>query len=205
MKDSVLDVLHDHYKESFAHIRQQENSRNRLFLLVILLVGALFLQIQYPLNFKAAIRELELPNASLSLESLPLSSLLSLTWTFLFVITLQYCQYSINVERQYRYLHLLEDKISSLLGDADVYRREGEAYLKDYPAFSSWAWIFYTFLFPLLMLFGVIALFVLEFGKLDYSIYHKIYDGFVGVGVLVSLFLYRIAPRFQRKKDGAGG
>ena len=55
------------------------------------------------------------------------------------------------------------------------------------------------------MLFGVIALFVLEFGKLDYSIYHKIYDGFVGVGVLVSLFLYRIAPRFQRKKDGAGG
>ena len=205
MKDSVLNILHDHYKESFAYIREREKSRNRLFLLVILLTGALFLQIQYPLNFKAAIKELKLPNTNLSLESLPLSSLLSMTWTFLFVITLQYCQHSINVERQYRYLHLLEDKISDLLGDADIYRREGKAYLKDYPAFSNWAWVFYTFLFPLLMLVSVIALFVLEFGKLNYSIYYEIYDGFVGTGVLVSLFLYRIAPLFQRKENDTGG
>ena len=200
MKDSVLQILHDHYKESFVYIREREKSRNRLFLLVILLTGILFLQIQYPLNFKSAVGELKLPNASLSLESLPLPSLLSLTWTFLFVITIQYCQRSINVERQYGYLHLLESKISDLLGDADIYRREGEAYLKNYPAFSNWAWIFYSFLFPLLMLVSVSALFVLEFGKLDYLIYYKIYDGFAGIGVLVSLLLYRIVPLFQRKK-----
>ncbi len=205
MKDPALNILHDHYKESFAYIREREKSRNRLFLLVILLTGVLFLQIQYPLNFKAAVGELKLPNASLKLESLPLSSLLSLTWTLLFVITLQYCQHSINVERQYSYLHLLEDRISDLLGDADIYRREGEAYLKNYSAFSSWAWGFYTFLFPLLMLIGVIALFVLEFGELDYSIYYKIYDGVVGTGVLASLFLYKIAPIFWKTKNGTGG
>lgn len=201
----MLNILHDHYKESFAYIREREKSRNRLFLLVILLTGALFLQIQYPLNFRAAIEELKLPNTNLSLESLPLSSLLSMTWTFLFVITLQYCQHSINVERQYRYLHLLEDKVSDLLGDAAIYRREGKAYLKDYPIFSNWAWVFYTFLFPLLMLISVIALFVLEFGKLNYSIYYKIYDGSVGTGVLVSLFLYRIAPLLQRRGNDTGG
>lgn len=201
----MLDLLHDHYKESFAYIREREKGRNRLFLLVILLAGALFLQIQYPLNFKAAIGDLKLPNASLSLESLPLSSLLSLTWTFLFVLTLQYCQHSVHVERQYRYLHLLEDKISDWLGDGDIYRREGRVYLEDYPAFSNWTWIFYTFLFPILMLVSVIALFVLEFSKLDYSIYYKIYDSFLGTGVLVSLFLYKFAPLFQRKKDNTGG
>ncbi len=199
MKNSVLDILHDHYKESFALIREREKSRNRLFLLVILLVGILFLQIQYPINFKAAIGNLKLPNASFSLDSLPLSSLLSLTWTFLFVITLQYCQQSINVERQYNYIHLLEEKISDLLGDTDVYRREGKAYIKDYPAFSNWTWIFYTFLFPLIMLISVVALFILEFGKLNYPMYFKAYDGIMGTGVFVSLILYRIIPLFQRK------
>jgi len=199
MKDSILDILHDHYKESFAFIRDREKSRNRLFLLVILLVGILFLQIQYPINFKATIGNLKLPNAGFNLDSLPLSSLLSLTWTFLFVITLQYCQQSINVERQYKYIHLLEEKISDLIGDTDVYRREGKAYMKDYPAFSNWAWIFYTFLFPLIMLISVVTLFILEFGKLNYPIYYKIYDGLVGTGVFVSLILYRIIPLFQRK------
>ena len=199
MNHSVIDILHDHYKESFSLIRDREKSRNRLFLLVILLVGILFLQIQYPINFKAAIGNLKLPNASFRIDSLPLSSLLSLTWTFLFIITLQYCQQSINVERQYNYIHLLEEKISYMLGDSDLYRREGKAYLKDYPAFSNWAWFFYTFLFPLIMLISVVALFILEFCKLNYSIYFKIYDGIIGTGVLFSLILYRIIPLFQKK------
>lgn len=46
-----LEILHDHYKETFALVRDRERSRDRLFLVVIGLCGLLALQIAYPVEF----------------------------------------------------------------------------------------------------------------------------------------------------------
>ena len=53
MPDSPrLEVLHDHYKESFSYIRERERERDRLFLILIALFALLALEIQYPIKKK---------------------------------------------------------------------------------------------------------------------------------------------------------
>lgn len=203
MDKQKIEILHEHYQESFTYIRERERKRDRFFLFLILLVGALFLQVQYPINFKEALGDLNIQNAELNLRAIPLEPLLSVTWTFLMVLSLQYCQLSINTERQYSYLHLLEDRLSKAFGDEDMYRREGKVYLDKYPLFSEWAWIFYTIMFPLIMVASVPFLLYLELSQLNNAVYYKIYDGLLGLGVIISFLLYRICPLFSKRKKSA--
>jgi hypothetical protein len=103
-----LEVLHDHYKESFSYIRERERERDRLFLILIALFALLALQIQYPINFRGALSSITFLGIELDAGSLPLPAFLTATWVVTLAITLRYCQASINVERQYEYLHKLE-------------------------------------------------------------------------------------------------
>ncbi len=134
-----LDVLHDHYKESFSYVRERERQRDRLFLVLIGLFALLFFEAHYPRGFGGALGPVHVSGAEVDLGALPLPALLSASWVLTLAIALRYCQVSINVERQYSYLHRLEEKVSQELGDEEAYRREGRAYAKDYPLFSDWA------------------------------------------------------------------
>ena len=184
-----MELLHDHYKDSFYHIRETEKQRDRLFMILIAILGFLFFAVMYPDSLRAIIST---SGAKLNLAELPIAAILSATWTFLLATTLRYCQSSINVERQYSYLHALELKISENLGDPDAYRREGRAYLHDYPAFSSWAWLFYTGIFPAIVIAATAVLAYTEITKLQVPTYHKWYDAIVaGMGIVLSMVLYR--------------
>ena len=48
LTEKQLDILHDHYKETFARMREVEAKRDRLFLGVIGLFALLSLEIGYP-------------------------------------------------------------------------------------------------------------------------------------------------------------
>ncbi len=111
---------------------------------------------------------------------------------------------SINVERQYPYLHALEEKISASIGDHNLYRREGRAYLQDYPLFSDWAWICYVFLFPMILALATLALLVGEWAMLPHHWLYKLLDSVVAAAILISFFLYRILPLFTGRKDEPG-
>jgi len=132
-KDKQLEILHDHYKESFSLIRSREKQRDILFLVLIALFALLIVEIKYPLNFGEAIGNLNLQFGDIQLAKLPLAALLSVSWVFTFTIALRYCQTTVAVDVQYRYLHMLESKISKFFNDTNLYRREGKAYLEDYP------------------------------------------------------------------------
>ena len=187
-----VEVLHDHYKDSFFHIREREKQRDRLFMILITILGFLFFAVRYPDSLRAIIGTISTSGAKLSLAELPIAAILSATWTFLLATTLRYCQSSINVERQYSYLHALELRISSALGDPDAYRREGRAYLHDYPAFSGWAWLFYTGIFPAIVIAATALLTYTELTQLQVPTYHKWYDAIVGgMGIVLSMILYR--------------
>ena len=43
MTETPLDVLHDHHKDSFSHVREREKQRDRLFLVLIGLLALLSL------------------------------------------------------------------------------------------------------------------------------------------------------------------
>jgi hypothetical protein len=193
MPDSPrLEVLHDHYKESFSYIRERERERDRLFL--IALFALLALEIQYPINFRGAVGTLTFLGIELSVDALPLPAFLTATWVTVLVITLRYCQASTNVERQYKYLHTLEDKISAELEDDELYRREGRAYKSEYPLFSWWAWRFYVVVLPVIAIIVTVVLIYNEWARLDYPLLGKLFDVISASGIAVSFVLYRIVP-----------
>src|SRR5829696_8318966 len=120
MEDAQREILHDHYKETFQYIRQRETLRDRLFLVLIGLYAVLAVQIQYPRKFDGTVETINLLGVEAAVSSLPLAAFLTATWVFVLAVTLRYCQTTINVERQYDYLHKLEEKLSPEF-DNDVY------------------------------------------------------------------------------------
>lgn len=201
MPKSQLDILHDHYKESFSYIREREKQRDRLFLILIGLFALLVFEVQYPANFEGALGPVKASSAEVDLGALPLPGLLSVSWVLTFAIALRYCQAAVNVERQYGYLHGLEEKISQELGDEELYRREGRSYLEKYPLFQEWAWICYVFLFPAIVMLAAFTLVYLELTRLPYPLFHKVFDVVVALAVVTSLYLYRLHPLKKTFKD----
>lgn len=188
-----LEVLHDHYKDSFSYIREREKERDRLFLVLIALFVLLAFEIQYATDFLSALSAITIMGVKANLSALPLAALLGATWLFVLAITLRYCQATINVERQYEYLHTLEKKISARLGDDELYRREGRAYEKKYPIFSEWAWRFYVDVLPLIVASAVVVLAYQEFTGSGNSLVSRIIDAIIAGGVILSFILFRIA------------
>lgn len=200
MESELIQVLHDHHKDSFSHIRDHEKKRDQYFLLSIFLIGALFFEVNYPSDFLEALGQLTIFGADIDIASLPLGALLSITWTLHLVFTLRYCQHSLFVERQYDYLHFLEQKISEAIGDKGIYRREGAAYLEDYPPFTTWAWLFYVGVFPAIVFVSVIVLQYIEVSSGPYQWPYKLYDVLMAIGIIISYVLYRLVPVIRKKK-----
>lgn len=189
-----LALLHDHYKESFSLIRDRESQRDKLFLSLLLFYGLMIVEVQYPANVHGVLGSLTIAGNKVNLQLLPLSLLLSASWVFLAAYILKYCQVTTAVERQYKYLHMLEDRISSLLGDDEVYRREGRAYMSKYPRLLNWAWIAYTFLFPAALILATVVLYVVELTELRRSWLALLFDAIFAFSVIITLVLYRVFP-----------
>lgn len=193
-----LDILYDHYKDTFSHIRDWEKQRNRSFFIVIALVGLLFLEVGYPANLAQVLGEVDASSIKLSLRAIPVPALLSATWTFLVLVVLQYCQTSVHIERQYNYLHAVENGLSSTYGGGVIFHREGKVYMDDYPWLSWWAWFFYTLMFPAIIVVAVLTLIALERFGLNEPRYYFGYNCVSAIAILISLALYRFLPPFFR-------
>lgn len=194
MDDVRLETLHDHYKETFTYIREREGLRDRLFLVLIGLYALLAIQIQYPIAFESTIGKVNVFGFEVDVSALPLPAFLSITWVLVLAIALRYCQTTLTVERQYEYLHFLEDRISPEFDHEGLYRREGREYERDYPWFKWMAWRFYTFLFPLIGVLATVALIRQELMGLNNSSFTKILDFVVAASIVLCLILYRLVP-----------
>ena len=194
LSEKQLDILHDHYKETFARMRETEALRDRLFLWVIGLFALLSLEIGYPAAVGGVLGTLNVAGGELNLQALPLPALLNATWVLTLAIGLRYCQTAVFVNRQYPYLHGLEEAISPLVGGGDLYHREGRVYLRGYPLLLNLAWIAYGVIFPFIVMGATIGLLIWEFTRLPYPVYHIYFDGFVGGSLIFFYFFYRVEP-----------
>jgi hypothetical protein len=204
LTDKQLDILHDHYKETFARLRQAEALRDQLFLWVIGLFALLILEIGYPAVVGKTLGKLSVAGGEFNLQALPLPALLNATWVLILTVGLRYCQISVLVNRQYPYLHTLEKAISPSVGGDDLYQREGKVYLREYPLLLDVAWFAYCILFPLIAIFATVALATWEITHVPYPFYHKLFDTFVAIALACFFFLYRMQPtltsRWRRKR-----
>jgi hypothetical protein len=194
LTDKQLEILHDHYKETFARLREVESSRDRLFLWVIGLFALLSVEIGYPAAIGGALGKLNIAGGELNLQALPLPALLNVTWVLTLAMGLRYCQTSVLVNRQYPYLHSLEETISPELGGGDLYQREGKVYLREYPLLLDVAWFAYGILFPLIVMFATFGLAIWELSRVLYPLPHILFDTFIAGALIIFFFLYRVQP-----------
>lgn len=213
--DKQLEILHDHYKETFSRILQVEKSRNRLFLWMIGLFALLALEVAYPAAIGGALGTVTIGTVEVSLRALPLGALLDATWIVALTIAMRYCQDAVLVHRQYDYLHLLEENISPLVrgvavdqpdhaGSAsalhpDIYHREGAVYLSKYPLVLNVVWIAYVFIFPIIVIVATAWLTYLVWTDLPYPLPHRILDTVIALAIVALFLFYRVIPEVSSK------
>jgi len=194
LSDKQLDILNDHYKDTFTRLRETEQARDRLFLWLIGLFVLLILEIGYPIAVSGTLGKMKVAEVELNLQALPLAALLNVTWILALITGLQYCQATVRVNRQYPYLHALEDAISPVVGGADLFQREGKVYRREYPLLLDVAWFAYSILFPSIVICAAVWLLASEWSGLPYPLLHRLVDA-VSALVLVSVFfIYRVQP-----------
>ena len=134
-------------------MQSQRAARDRYFYFVIGLLAIVLFDLATPDDFANVFGDVLKTQLQLS-TALDLGYVRSLLWFLFLGLTVRYCQTALGVERQYSYIHELEDLLAAQLPGA--FRREGEAYLAEYPLFLTWAHYLYTLVTPLLIM--VIAL-----------------------------------------------
>lgn len=149
--DSKASLVHDHYKDTCSIISDAVRRRDRLMLFVILVLAFFALHTIFPTVSDTAVHDFLSFKFGLDL-TLDLSIVGNVVWFLLLIFTIRYFQVAAFIERQYCYIHQIEDDLNRILGEKLI-TREGSSYLHKYPAFSSWMWFLYTIVFPILLLF----------------------------------------------------
>lgn len=199
LPDSSADILHDHYKDTYWHIREREKQRDRLFLIVIAILGVLILQVTYTAAAAQLVSEVEILGVKARPDKLPMPAMLSTTWTFLAVILLRYCQVTTHIDKQYGYLHALEERLSKALGTDGAVARESTGYLTDKGRwFRNCVWFFYIAVFPVILLVAAGFAIVMEWCLTGIPVPHRCYDTALAAGVAGSVALYVAGVSFGR-------
>lgn len=151
MNASKLEILNDHYKDTFSHQLGYLKRRNRFSLYLFLVLVVMFLEVMSPSGTETIFSKLisKYLGNDISLET---SFVRCLTWFFLFALVVQYFQTVVLVERQYAYLHKLEKELTPFFSSKIPFTREGESYLKNYPRLSNWSNFLYIWVFPIILL-----------------------------------------------------
>ena len=143
----ALELLYDHYKETFSLSKEAQTRRNKSFMVLCVLEAFSFLLLVRP--EKAFELILEGINSELDM-TLQLSNTIiqMLLWLLIAYVMIRYIQDMLYIERQYIYLDNLEKEISNL-GTINIFAREGVNYQKDYPMVLNFIDLFYKMLMPI--------------------------------------------------------
>ncbi len=145
-----IEIYYDHYKDTFTYLREYLKQRDKYFMYCVILLTLVFINSMLPIDFEIATKDfiknkvgLEKFNNLKVINSLLLFILLSMV--------IKYFQINVLIERQYKYLHHIEKKLSKNLKEFNIFR-EGKSYLNNYPFFSRIVHRIYTIIFPVLLI-----------------------------------------------------
>lgn len=151
-QDLKFNNLCSHYKDVCDVHRESIKQRNKLFYR-LLSVFALFAVQSSASKLVASIVCAYLKISDAQLQSGGEASIIpTLLWFALLGFSMRYFQIQVEIEKQYEYLHALENDINSFYTGSAAFTKEGKAYLNEYPLFSNWICFLYTMVFPVLLL-----------------------------------------------------
>lgn len=145
-----LELLYDHYKETFNLSKEAQNRRNKSFLMICILEAISFWLLIQPEKVFQLITD-GINNGLDVTLSLSNTIMQTLLWIVTVYILIRYIQDVLYVERQYGYLGVLEKQISEL-NEIDIFKRESDNYLSNYPIVLNLIDLFYKTFMPILFI-----------------------------------------------------
>lgn len=183
-----LEISYDHYKETFGLIKENEKNRNKIFIILSILIAALYLLGVDPQNSYKTLNDLA--NEHLNIKIYFTSNIVNtLIWIITLYFTVRYFQIVAHIERQYDYLHKIEEEINSKIDT--TFSREGKSYLNKYPLLLNIIYYIYTGVFPLIYIIVVSYKLYLEW-QLKNNIATFILNGIIGILIIVLTIAYLV-------------
>lgn len=156
MEEAKFNNLCSHYKDSFDIHRASIKQRDTLFYGLLIILAVFTLQMSSTEVVANIVNEYVSKTTGVKLGK-NVDFISTLLWFMLLGFSTRYFQVVLEIERQYGYLHALEEQINTHYPNTKAFTREGKSYLSKYPLFSNWVWLLYTLFFPLIILFCVIV------------------------------------------------
>lgn len=193
-EDKKLEILNDHYKDSFNHLREFLKTRDKLFFWIIIVVTLMLYQIFLPIEAKDVVGNIITKTLKLD-ENVDASFICSIIWFSLLAVVVKYFQTVLNIETQYKYIHKLEDQLA-LCYENNAFTREGKTYFKDYWKFSKWIKRLYVIIFPSLLLIVIAAKIFNEISASNELSFLLVFDVIASISVAFFIALYIRAIHF---------
>jgi len=197
-EEKALDILYDHYKDSFSYVSKYLQQRERIFAIVLIVVFLQFLQISFAEQYLTVFNtfvEKQFNFAFIFNQSF----LDSLLWFLLLSTSLRYFQINILINRQYNYIHSLEENISKKTGTENFIQREGKSYLQEYPLFLDWVHVLYTWVFPILLIIVAVTKIILEATIANQLSWSLAVSGIFSLMIIITSALYLV--HIHKKSD----
>lgn len=192
LSDSQLQVLSNHYSETFGLLKTAVDKRDRLFVYILVVVFALLLYMNAPttvsdwLNLFVNNQAGGNGNSTKLIDPSFISVILLLS---LLSLSHTYFQTVLHIERQYDYVYELEALLSQGFVQK-AFTREGQHYKDHRRKFASWTKIIFWYLFPFLFLvFNILWLIFLYTGS-NHTILYLAVDSLIEASLFISLGLY---------------
>lgn len=196
-EDAKVQVLHAHYIDTFSNIRSALSQRDRLFAYILIVISVMLLQVVAPKDADTALGTLVSEKLGLS-GPRSLALLGAVLWFALLGFVVRYFQAVIYIERQYRYIHSLEELLTANYGGTAAFTREGRSYLSDYPLFSKWTSALYTIAFPFLLVLVLAVKIGTEFCRASALGWLFTFDALTFGAIGVSVVLYLVSLHWRK-------
>lgn len=148
LAEAKFQNLCSHYKDSYDIHLSSRKEREIIFYALLFVISFFSLQITSADFANIAFSEFAKQQSGISIDKNS-DFLSSLSWLLLFGLSAKYYQIHTRIEREYKYLHSIEEIINAYYPKSMAFTREGKSYLSNYPAFSDWMDFVYKTIFPL--------------------------------------------------------
>ena len=157
--DKKIEILYDHYKDTFENQKVSLQKRNYYTLICLGLIATLSFQISNPDQTIIISNELIKKNiGDITIDFNYINNVLTfaLLWT-----VIMYYQVNFLIEKIYNYIHEIEEKLTNEIKPFEI-SREGKTYLDHYPWLSTIVHKIYTIIFPLTLIAVAITKWISE-------------------------------------------
>ncbi len=189
MNEKKLEILYDHYKDTFENQKIYLNKRNTYTLICLSLIAAFSFQIASPAEVVTISDQLikkSIGNVKVNFNYINNILTFGLLW-----VVVMYFQISLLIERQYSYIQNIEEKLTNELKSFSI-SREGKTYLENYPWLLFIVHRIYTIVFPISLIAVAIIKWITEKKSIDapWKDGHFWFDTIFLTGIVLIALLY---------------